>query len=163
VCIVNVVDRTLERFQITDNVVDLIKLVTVFCVVHRACQIFQIDQIFSNDAELVFPVDVIDRVRKILQLMDDLLDAVKVVVSFLNAPNRPRKIFQSLHLLLQLIELMACLNILSHWICHLFQSVNLLGNLFEVVLPINLVHGVVEGFEIRQILINFCKVVSPLN
>ena len=50
------------RFEITDDVVNLSKLVTVFCVVHWSCKIFQIDQVFSNDAELVFPVDVVDRV-----------------------------------------------------------------------------------------------------
>jgi len=122
--------------------------VTVFYVVHRACQIFQIDQVFGNDAELVFPVDVIDRVRKVLQLMDDLFDAVKVMISFFDAPNWPREIFQCLHLLLQLVELMTRLNILPHWVRHLFESVNLLGNLFEVVFPVNFVHRIVEGFEI---------------
>jgi len=102
----------------------------------------------------VFPVDVVHRVGEVFQLVDDLLDAVKVVVSFLNASNWSGQTFQRVHLLLQLVEVMAGLDVLPHGIGHILESVDLLCDLLEIVLSVDLVHRIVERLEIGKILFN---------
>ena len=57
---------------------------------------------------------------------------------------------------------MSVVNIFSHREVHLLESVKALHDFTVLVFSVNLINRIVEGFQVGQIFLNFCKVVSSL-
>ena len=85
------------------------------------------------------------------------------MLSLLEVEDRTNQIFQSFSLLENLIEIMFIVNSFSDWEIHLFQGVNTFQYFVKLMLTINLVDGIVQRFQVRQISLNLGKVMGPLD
>jgi len=57
---------------------------------------------------------------------------------------------------------MSVVNIFSHREVHLLEGVKALHDFAVLVFSVYLVNGIIEGFQVGQIFLNFCKIVSSL-
>jgi len=81
----------------------------------------------------------------------------------LNVKHRSHKISQRIDLLVYFIEVMFIIDSFSNREVHLLESVDALHNLIELMLSINLIHRVVESFQVRQVSVDLSEIMSPVN
>jgi len=129
--------------------------------VNRACKIFDVVQVLLDLLELMTPIDIQNRVVKILEVCYLPFNIHECMLMF-NSVNGTCKILQTLHFLFDFIEVVSVVNILPDREVHLLESVKALQDFTVLVFSINLVNRIVEGFQVGQIFLNFCKVVSSL-
>ena len=85
------------------------------------------------------------------------------MLSLLEIEHWTNQILQSFSLLQNLIEIVFIVNSFSNWEIHLFQGVDTFQYFVKLMLTINLIYGIVQRFQVRQIPLNLSKVMRPLN
>ena len=125
-------------------------------------KIFYVIKILLYLVELMTPVNVQDRVVQILQIGNFSLNVQEGMLVF-NSVHRTSKILQGVNFSFNFVEVMSIINILSHREVHLLESVKALHDFTILVFSVDLVYGIVQGFQFCQVFLNLSKVVSSLN
>jgi len=117
----------------------------MFHSVNRACKVFDVIQVLLDLIELMTPVDIQNRVIKILKICNFSLNVHERML-VLNSVDGARKVFDVIKVLLDLIELMSVVHIFSHREVHLLQSVKALQDLTILVLTVYMKNRIIESF-----------------
>ena len=91
---------------------------------------------------------------KIFEVMDLSLDVLEHVMMVNRLIHRPNQILQAVNLLSYLVELMSKVNIFSNREVHLLDCVKALEDFTVLMSSVDLVHRIVQGLQVRQLLFN---------
>jgi len=133
-------------------------MMTVVCCINRTAERFDVIQVLLNFSKLVISFNVINWIGHAPHIRQFLVNDSKGMVSLLNVEDWTCKTFQTGHFLVHLIKVVAVVNS-SDRVVHLFESLNMLADLIVLVLSVYLVNGRTEVLQISEVLVDLCKIV----
>ena len=157
---INVIDRTIQCFQVSDDIVNLVEMVLMLCSINGTRHHFDVIQIFLDLVELMASVNLQHREVQVFQICNFSFHVHESVLVF-HGVHRSSQIFQRLNLLLNLVELVLIVN--NDGIVQLLDGIQTLENLGILVISVYLVNRIIQGLQVCEMLFNLCEIVSSLN
>merc|ERR1719334_2557991 len=131
-----IIDRIIERFQISNSFFNISEAMLMLNSINRSSQVLEINKILLNNIKLVVSVNIKYRICHVLQINYFSFNIKECMMSLLNVENRPNQIHQICNFLFYFIKLMFVINSFSDWIILLLQCVKILQYFRKVVLSV---------------------------